>query len=124
MFSSLALWQHESTTEERVVYGPMLFTTGQTGRGNSQHLPQRVTLSGAFVFLQVGDESPRGNLHKWLKCAKTASYKVPRLLKKLSDQQPLSEISSFQRKVDETCALVGCYTKSSSNYLPTFRDIL
>jgi hypothetical protein len=34
----------------------MLFTTGQMGRGNNQHLPQRVTLRGAFVFLQVGDE--------------------------------------------------------------------
>jgi hypothetical protein len=56
MVSSLALWQHESTTEERVVYGTMLFTTGKMGRGNNQHLPQRVTLSSAFVFLQVDDE--------------------------------------------------------------------
>ena len=89
MVSSLALWQHESTTEESVFYGSMLFTTGQTGRGNSRHLPQRVKLSGAFVRLQVGDESPRGNLHNWLKYTNTASYRVPRLLKNFSDQQHL-----------------------------------
>jgi len=32
-------------------------------------------------------------------------------------------ISGFHRKVDENCALLGYYGASSSNLLPTFRDL-
>jgi hypothetical protein len=31
-------------------------------------------------------------------------------------------ISGFRRDVDETCGLLGYYTASCGNYLPTFRD--
>jgi len=68
-----------------VVYGLVLFTTGQTGRGNTRHLLQRVRFNGVFVCLQVGDENPSGRLYNWLKYANTANYKVPRLLKNFSD---------------------------------------
>jgi hypothetical protein len=37
---------------------------------------------------------------------------------------PTSVISSFHRKVDENCALLGYYAASSGNVLPTFRDNL
>jgi hypothetical protein len=33
-------------------------------------------------------------------------------------------ISGFRRHVDENCALLGYYTASNGNYLPTFRDNL
>ena len=33
-------------------------------------------------------------------------------------------ISDFRCEVDENCALLGCYTVSSDNFLPTFRDNL
>jgi hypothetical protein len=33
-------------------------------------------------------------------------------------------ISGFRREVDENCALLGHYTASSGNFLPTFRDYL
>jgi hypothetical protein len=33
-----------------------------------------------------------------------------------------SVISGFRRDVDEICALLGYYTASSGNPLPTFRD--
>jgi len=32
--------------------------------------------------------------------------------------------SGFRREVDENCALLGCYTASSGDLLPTFRDNL
>jgi hypothetical protein len=31
-------------------------------------------------------------------------------------------VSDFRRDVDEICALLGCYTASSGDSLPTFRD--
>jgi hypothetical protein len=31
-------------------------------------------------------------------------------------------ISGFRRDVDEICGLLGNYTASCGNYLPTFRD--
>jgi hypothetical protein len=33
-----------------------------------------------------------------------------------------SLISGFRRDVDEICGLLGYYTASCGNYLPTFRD--
>jgi len=33
-------------------------------------------------------------------------------------------ISGSRREVAENCALLGCYTASSGNFLPTFRDNL
>jgi len=32
--------------------------------------------------------------------------------------------SGFRREVADNCALLGCYTASSGNLLPTFRDNL
>jgi len=95
VFSGNSAWSHQSRSDitslplKRAlsVVCTMLFTTLQIDHGNNRHLPQRVTLSGAFVFLQVGSESPRGTLHNRLEYANTASYKVPRLLKNLSDKQ-------------------------------------
>ena len=34
------------------------------------------------------------------------------------------EISDFRREIDENCALMGFYTASSGNFLPTFRGNL
>ena len=36
----------------------------------------------------------------------------------------LRVISDFRREVDENCAVLGYYTASSGDYLPTFRDNL
>ena len=33
-------------------------------------------------------------------------------------------LSDFRREVDENCDLLGCYTASSGNFLPTFLDDL
>jgi len=33
-------------------------------------------------------------------------------------------ILGFRREVDENCVLLGCYTASSGDSLPTFRDNL
>jgi hypothetical protein len=35
-----------------------------------------------------------------------------------------SLISGFRRDVDVMCGLLGNYTASCGNYLPTFRDVL
>jgi hypothetical protein len=32
--------------------------------------------------------------------------------------------SGFRRELGKTCALLGCYTASSGDFLPTFRDNL
>ena len=95
LFSGNSAWSHHSrsgTTSLPLkralsVVCTMLFTTLQTGRGNSRQLPQKVTFNGAFIFLQVGDENKRGTLHNRLKYANTTSYKVPRLSKNLSDKK-------------------------------------
>jgi hypothetical protein len=34
------------------------------------------------------------------------------------------EISDFRREIDKNCALMGFYTASTGNSLPTFRDNL
>jgi hypothetical protein len=39
-----------------------------------------------------------------------------------ADLMQLTLISSFRRKVDEICGLLGCYAASCGNCLPTFRD--
>jgi hypothetical protein len=37
-------------------------------------------------------------------------------------EKKMSVFSGFRREGDENCALLGCYTARSGNFLPTFRD--
>jgi hypothetical protein len=48
-------------------------------------------------------------------------YNVPVMLR-ISKHMWLILISGFRRDVDEICGLLGYYTASRGNYLPTFRD--
>jgi hypothetical protein len=44
------------------------------------------------------------------------------VLLKIQVFRDVTLISGFRRDVDEICGLLGNYTASCGNYLPTFRD--